>query len=254
MFRKVVFKKMLYPLSVDKIKDKMSRKKKLSWKETDKNDPYKEIELSLEIEHQQSSNGNYVVGVSTKYQYSYGRGLGYAIANDFLSFVFIPKSGLLAVLGRDDTVSGPMNAISNLLYPDRQNIKTFANTQFDKDSLVKTIKSLRSDDPRSWCQDFNAVHRMLYKGKMTKSNFALVDGNCVLDDPDAQDAINNAELINPTFRYYACPKLKKITHARPKTIRFNASDGVVSVSTPHDPEQWYGFINFLVKSIKMESA
>ena len=66
--------------------------------------------MSLEIEHQRRQNGNYVVGISTKYQYSYGRGRGHGVAADFLSLIFMPKSKLLAVLGHDDAVGGPVRA------------------------------------------------------------------------------------------------------------------------------------------------
>lgn len=118
-------------------------------------------------------------------------------------------------------------------------------------ALVGAIRTLRSGDDRSWCQDFNAVHKELYKKRMTKSNFALKEGNCVLDDPEALDHIGNAEIINPTFRYYACRYLKRTTHKKPKTIRFNGSDGAVSLSTAHDFDQWYDF-GFLAKSLKME--
>ena len=241
--------------SIDDIENKMSKIEKLPWKEPDKNKPGKEIEMSLDVEHKERRNGNYLVGVSTKYQYSYGRGLGHTVIYDLASLIFFPKNRLLVVLGRDDSVSGPVREISNTLYKNRNGIKTFSNVQFGTDSLVKTIRILREDDRRSWCQDHNSMHRReLYKGKMTKFNFALAEGNCVLDDPEAQDAIQHATHINPTFKYYNCPKLKSITYDKPKTIRFNGSDGVVSTSIGHDFNAWYGFVEFLIKSLAIESV
>ena len=255
MYRRAVFKRMDYELAVGDIESKLSKTKRLSWNEPDKNRPGKEIEMSLDIEHKLRKDGNYVVGISTKYQYSYGRGQGHGVISDFVSLMFFPKNRMLVVLGRDDSVSGPIREISNTLYQNRKGIKAFSNVQFGTDSLVKTIKTLRGDDSRSWCQHYNSTHgQELYEGKKATTNFSLAEGNCVLDDPEAQDAIRHATHINPTFKYYTCPKLKNITHDKPKTMRFNGIDGFVSTSVVYDFDAWYNFVQFLIKSLAVESV
>lgn len=252
MYRRAVFKRIEYGLSVGEIRAKMPQSKRHDWKEPDKNKPDAEIDMSLEVKNIQSSNGNCRVVINTTYQYRYGRGLGYTVTSDLISLIFLTKNKLLVVLGRDDSVSGAVREVSNIRYPNRKGMKTFSSIQFDKDLLVKTIRILRKDDSSSWCQDYNAVYgARLYKEKMTKSNFALVDGKCVLDDRDAIDAIKHATHISPVYKYYTCPKLEEITHNKPKAVRFNGFDGVVSTSTAHDLDSWHGFATFLVKSLEL---
>jgi len=171
---------------------------------------------------------------------------------DLYGLIFLPKYDLLVVLGRDTAVSELLSFIGNALYPDAGTHVIFKHLQFVPDSLVATIKKLRKDDPKSWCDEYRGKHSAVkYQNKKTKSNFSLGEGKCVLDDSEAIDAINKSSSINPVFKFYKCPKFISKTFDTPKYLLFNGGNGSVGVSVGQDFDNWYKFISeFLVKELQ----
>lgn len=253
MYRKAEFFKMKYPLKIEAIKSKFaSLDKSISRKTEDKNSLIRKIELDCTIEHKRVKDENYFVGLDFQYQISPRRGVPYQKTRDLYGLIFLPKYELLVVLGRGDAVGEILSLIGDVLYPEIKGHIVFNHLKFDTESLVNTVKKLRKDDSNSWCEEYRGRHDgVKYQGKKTKSNFSLGEGNCVLDDAEAIDAIDHSTSISPVLKFYKCPKLNSTTYDLPKTILFNGKDGIVSVSVPQDFDDWYKFISeFLVKELK----
>lgn len=253
MYRKAEFYKMKYPLKIEQIKSKFDDLKKLNTRKVDdKNSTIRKIELDCTIEHKRVKDDNYIVGLDFQFQISPRRGVPFQKTRDLYGLIFFPKHELLVILGRDTAVGEIISFIGEKLYPDIKGHLLFNHLKFESDSLVKIIKKLRNDDDRSWCDEYRGKHAgVKYQGKKTKSNFSLGEGNCVLDDSEAVDAINNSTSINPTYKFYKCPKLTRKTYDSPKTILFNGEGGTVSVSVAQDFDNWYRFISeFLLNELQ----
>jgi len=252
MYRKAEFFQLKYPLKIDEIKSKFKDLKSTKRKILDKNSTIRKIELNCDIEHKKVKDENYIIGIDFEFQISPRKGVPYQKTRDLYGLIFLPGYNLLVVLGRDTAVSELLSFIGKTLYPNGGNEIVFKHLQFNPDSLVETIKKLRRDDPKSWCDEYRGKHDAIkYQGKKTKSNFSLGEGECVLDDQEAIDAINNATSINPTFKFYKCPKLTSKTYDAPKYILFNGGNGSVSVSVAQDFDNWYKFISgFLVEELQ----
>lgn len=252
MYRKAEFFKMEFPITADQIKAKFSDLKSVPRKTLDKNSIIKKITLDCSIEHNKKKDDNYLIGLDFQYQISPRRGIPFQKTRDLYGLIFLPKHKLLVVLGRGDAVSEIIPFIAKILYPESKAHLVFRHVQFTSDSLVETIKKLRADDKKSWCDEYRGKHGAIkYQGKKTKSNFSLGEGNCVLDDDEAIGAIEESTSINPTFKFYKCPKLNHIAYDSPKTMLFNGERGSISITVSQEFDYWYNFISeFLVKKLQ----
>jgi hypothetical protein len=251
MYRKAEFFKMDFPLPIEEIKAKFSKLKSLPRKTEDKNSIIRKITLDCSFEHKKEKDENYLVGIDFQFQISPRRGVPYQKTRDLYGLIFLPKNNLLVILGRDDAVGEIITFIAEILYPESKRHLVFRHVQFTPESLVNTIKKLRDDDDESWCDEYRGKHGATkYQGKKTKSNFSLGEGSCILDDSEAIDAISQSTSINPTYKFYKCPKLNTKTYDSPKTLLFNGGNGSVSVTVSQDFDNWYKFISeFLVKEL-----
>lgn len=252
MYRKAEFFKMDFPLTVEEIKSKFSNLTSVPRKTEDKNSMIRKITLDCSFEHKKKKDDNYFVGLDFQFQISPRRGVPFQKTRDLYGLIFLPQHNLLVVLGRDTAISELISFIATILYPETKRHLVFRHVQFTSDSLVETIKKLRLDDPKSWCDEYRGKHGAVkYQGKKTKSNFSLGEGNCVLDDTEAIGAISASTSINPTFKFYKCPKLNPLAYDSPKTMLFNGENGSVSVTVSQEFDNWYKFISeFLVKELK----
>lgn len=252
VYRRAEFFKIEYPLKIDVIKAKFKGIKDHYRNPTDKNNLMKKIKLTCSFEHKEEKDGNYLIGLDLEYQISPRKGVPFQKTRDLYALIFFPKSNLLVVLGRDSAISEIIPMISKILYPDAKKINVFKHVNFDTDSIVNAIRILRNDDENSWCHDYRGKHSgTKYQGKKTTSDFSLGEGNCVLDDAEAIDAISVSTSINPTYKFYRCPKLNSKSYDSPKTISFNGEYGRISISTSPNFEIWYVFISkFLINELK----
>lgn len=252
MYRKAEFFRMKYPLTLEEIQTRFKKLQSGKRKTNDKNSTIRKIELDCDVEHKRAKDENYIIGMDFEFQISARRGVPWQKTRDLYGLIFLPKYDILVVLGRDDAVSELLSFIGKTLYPDAGSHVVFRHLQFVPDSLVDTIRKLRKDDPQSWCDEYRGKHDAIkYQGKKTKSNFSLGEGECVLDDAEAIDAIDNSSSINPVFKFYKCSKLTPKRYDKPKYILFNGGNGSVSVSVGQDFDNWYKFITeFLVKELQ----
>jgi len=243
---------MKYPLKIEEIKSRFANLKSQKREIPDKNSTVRKIELDCDIEHKKVKDENYLVGIDFEFQISARKGVPWQKTRDLYGLIFLPNYNLLIVLGRDTAVSELITFIGNTLYPDAKRETVFKHLQFTPDSLVQTIKKLRKDDVKSWCDEYRGKHDAVkYQGRKTKSNFSLGEGECVLDDSEAIEAIDNSSSINPVFKFYKCPKLTSKNYDTPKYILFNGGNGSVSASVGQDFDNWYRFISeFLVSELE----
>ena len=153
-------------------------------------------------------------------------------------------------MGRDG-IEEAVEEVSRMLYPDA-NDDVFLPVQFALDSVVGAIRLLRDTNPRSWCHSFgDRFDASPYKGKRTL-DFSKDPGECILDDGETADAIRNATSLSPKYKFYSCTQLNQTVYDQPKSIRFNARYGTVSVSTQQEFEDLYGFVSgFLARELKV---
>ena len=257
LYRRAEFFKIEYPLTVDIIKKRIGKIKDKTRETKDKNHITRNITLECSFENRVEKDGNYFVGLNLEYQISPKKGVPYQKTRDFYAVIFFPKKNVLVVLGRDTAISEMLKLFSDILYPDTdlKYYRVFGSVVFGINSMIKAIKEMRKDDPSSWCDEYNGKHgAKKYQGKKTKSNFSLGEGNCVLDNKEAQGAIAAATSISPKFKFYKCPKLTHTVYEQPKTISFNGCNGVVSSSIPQDFDNWYRFISeFLIDRLEINS-
>ncbi len=193
MYRKAEFFKMEFPLTIEQIKAKFSKLKSVPRKTPDKNSMIRKITLNCSFEHNKMKDDNYIIGLDFQYQISPRRGIPFQKTRDLYGLIFLPKYKLLVVLGRGDAVGEIIPFIAKILYPESKAHLVFKHVQFTSDSLVETIKKLRTDDIKSWCDEYRGKHGATkYQGKKTKSNFSLGEGNCVLDDDESIGAIEES--------------------------------------------------------------
>ena len=251
MYRRAEFFKMDFPLKIEDIVKKFKSVKERTRKENDKNHITKKIDLKCTFEHKYEKNGTYHLGISIEYQIRANMAVPYQITSDLLAFIFFPKNNLLVVLGKNYVINKAIHEVSKILYPGEE-LRMFSPISFSVAYLINTIMQLRQDDPRSWCDEYRGRHdHIKYQNKKRKSNFSLEEGNCVLDDAEAKDAISKSSSISPKYKYYQCKKLSETSHDKPKTISFNGRDGIISLSIHHEFEEWYRFISFLRKDLKL---
>ena len=255
MYRRAEFFKISYPLKIDEIKNRCKNIKDKPRTVNDKNFITKKITLECSFDQKEEKNGNYLLGINVEYQLSPKKGVPYQTTRDLFAFMFFPNNNILVVLGRDAAINEAINEVSKILYPDVENLKVFGSVTFSVDSMVEAIKQMRNDDPDSWCDEYGGKHDGIkYQGRKTKSNFSLGEGNCVLDDREAQEAIASSTSISPKYKFYKCPKLHKISYDKPKTMSFNGRNGVVSISIHQEFENWYKFIaEFLMSTLEFDS-
>ena len=254
MHRRAEFFRIDYPLKLEDIKNKFKNVKDRQRKVQDKNHITKKITLGCSFDNKKERDGNYLLGVHVEYQIHPKKGMSYQKTSDLFGFIFFLSHNLLVVLGRDEAIGDAVKEVSKILYPD-EDLRVLSPITFTVDSLVKTITEMRKDDPESWCDEYRARHDgVKYQDRKTKSNFSLGPGQCVLDDLEAQGAIDASTSISPKYKFYICPKLNPISYDRPKTISFNGRDGVISISIEQKPENWYRFISdFLLKTLMLNS-
>ena len=253
MYRRAEFFKIDYPLTLQDIKTKIGPVTKKPRRVPDKNALTKKITLDCSFDHKNIINGHYILGMEIEYQITLRKGVPYQKTRDVFAFLFFAKQKILVVLGRDEAIVEAVKEVSNVLYGDTKNIKPFRPVKFTKDSLVGIINKLKQDDDGSWCDEYNAHHTAIkYQGKKTKTNFSLGEGNCVLEDEEAQQEIDNATSISPKYRFTKCPQLNGESYPQPKTLTFNGRNGVVSLSIRQDFENWYRFVsNFLLQHLEL---
>lgn len=253
MYGRAKFFRIDYPITVQDIDKKIKNVTKKIKRVPDKNIMTEKISLSRKFYNKRKIGENYIFGMEMEWQITVKKGMPYQTTQDLLDFLFFTKEKILVVLGSDDVVAGAVKEVAETLYGDIHNIKPFGHVTFEKNSLVNIINKLKQDDPDSWCDEHNAYHGALkYQERKTKTNFSLGEGNCVLDDPEAQKEIDNATSISPKYRFTKCPKFNGISYDLPKTLRFNGMKGVVSISTKQNFENWHKFIsNFLLQHLEL---
>lgn len=251
LFRKASFFKVETALKVDEITNRLTGVQNRPRAVPDKNSAGKRITLKCEFRQKKVKDGNYVLGVRIEYQIRPRTDMEYQKAQNYFIFVFFPRHDLLAVLGSDDAMRDAVNVVQEALYPDVDDRAMFRPATLEVDSVVETIKEMKKDDPYSWCSDYGGIHDgPKYQDKKTKSNFSLEEGKCVLEDPEALDAIAHSSAIAPKYKFYTCPKLSPNPYTRPKSMQFNGKRGTVTIFIPHEFEHWYGFIwDFLLDSL-----
>jgi hypothetical protein len=252
VYHRAKFFQIEFPLKIDEIKEKLKKLKDHKRKVVNKNNLIKKIELVCTFENKTEKSGNYFLGLDLEYQISPRKGVRYQTTRDLFAIIFFPKKNILTILGRDDAITEIIPIISEILYKDADKLNVFKHVKFDIDSVIDIIKLLRKDDDDSWCNEYRGNHDVVkYEGKKTKSNFSLGEGNCVLDDSEAIQAINQSSSISPTFKFYRCPKLNSEAYDTPKTITFNTKKGTIGISMSQEFENWYNFIsNFILKNLR----
>lgn len=252
MYRKTVWFKMAYPLNLaDMGKAFRGAKKRRARRVRDKNNPGSWVELPCSFERTER-DGNYIVNVTLVHQVRARSDMEYQRATDNLALVFLQGKRLLVVMGRDG-IEEAVEEVSRMLYPGA-NEDVFLPVQFGLGSVVDAIRLLRDTNPRSWCHSFGGrFDASPYKGKRTL-DFSKDPGECILDDGEAADAIKNATSLSPTYKFYLCTQLSQKVYDQPKSIRFNARYGTVSVSTPQEFEDLYGLVSrFLAKELEVSA-
>ena len=256
-YRRAEYRIMEYSLQLNDIEKKIRKIKNQPRTIKDKNFITKNITLHCSFENRKEKNGNYICGLDLEYQISPKKGVPYQTTRDFYAVIFLPKEQMLVVLGRDTAISEVIEILSDILSidTDRKHTRMFNHVSFNTESMVKVIKKMRKDDKRAWCDEYNGKHGAVkYQQRKTKSNFSLGEGNCVLDDSEAQEAIDMSTSISPKFKFYTCPRLNKITYEQPKTISFNGLRGVISISTAQNFDNWYRFIaEFLIDNLEIQN-
>lgn len=251
LFRSAKFFKIETPLGVDEMLSRFEKVGSKSRSVNDKNILGQKITLGCKFSRKRKMDGNYILNVSIEYQIHPKKGMPYQTARDLLTFVFFINQGTLVVLGRDDAMQDAVNTVQEVAYPNVEDMRMFRPVALDVESLVKTITVMKSDDPNSWCSDYGGVHDAVkYQNRKTKSNFSLGEGKCVLDDPEAIEAIKCSTTISPRYKFYVCPKLNEHSYNKPKTMLFNGKNGSITIFTPQEFEDWYRFIlYFLLESL-----
>lgn len=241
MYRKTVWLKMAYHLSAGE----MSRafrdiRKKRARHVRDKNNPSTWVELPCSFE-KKGRDGNYIVNVTLAHQIRARPDMEYQRVSDSLALVFLMNEQLLVVMGRDG-IEEAVKEVSEMLYPGVDE-KVFLPVQFKPDSVVAAIRRLRDSNQGSWCHSFGGrFDAAMYKGKRTL-DFSKDPGECILDDAEAADAIRNASSLSPTYKFYSCRQLSQTEYDQPKSIRFSARRGTVSISVVQEFEDMYGFVS-----------
>ena len=254
MYKKVIFYEMKYPLPIEKIKKQFSKLIKEKRFVSDKNFITKKISLICDFENKKPKDDNYCVGVDFEFQIRARNNVPWQKTRDLYGIIFIPKYNLMVVSGRDQGVPEFLSFFRDKLYIDAKNEIVFKRIQFTIDSVIEIINKLKKDDKESWCDEYRGKHESIkYQDKKTKSNFSLGEGNCVLDDEEAKDAIEVSSSISPVFKYYKCPKLNGDVFDTPKSITFNSQKGSISFSISQDFDNIYKFIiNFFVDKVKLK--
>lgn len=239
-------------MSIQEIKKKIGSVKNRQRKVPSKGAPERKITLDCDFTHK-AHDDYYVLGVDLEYQITARKGMPYQRTRDFFAFLFFEKEKVLVVLGRDKAIPEVIKVVSDILYGDVQDLKPFISVGFGKDSLVRIIGMLKEDDSDSWCDEHNAIHGALrFDDRKTKTNFSLGEGNCVLEDDEANREIANATSINPKYRFYKLPKMNIMLSPKPQTLKFNGTDGVISISRFQDFENWEMLIaKFLLKHLEL---
>lgn len=251
MFRTVAFFRIEAPLGIDKITRQFAKIKNKPRKVKDKNVDSQKITLGCKFNKKEVIDGNYILGVSIEHQVHPKKDTKYQKIRDYFIFIFFTNDDFLAVLGRPDVRRDAVNVVMEMLYPQVEDMQMFSPVSFDVNSVVKTINVMKKDDSRSWCSDYGGMHDAVkYQNKKTKSNFSLGEGECVLDDPEAKEAIRHSTTIGPKYKFHACPKLNERTYNRARTMQFSGKNGTVTIFTPQEFKAWYRFIlDFLLDSL-----
>ena len=215
-------------------------KKKRARHVRDRNNPGKWVDLPCSFDKEER-DGNYIVNVTLVHQIRARPDMEYQRVSDTLALVFLMDEELLVVMGRDG-IEEAVKEVSEMLYPGVDE-KVFHPVQFKPDSVVAAIKHLRDSNQGSWCHSFGGkFDAAKYKGKRTL-DFSKDPGECILDDAEAADAIQNASSLSPTYKFYSCRQLSQTEYDQPKSIRFSARRGTVSVSVVQEFEDMYGFVS-----------
>ena len=216
----------------------------------DLNDPTQKIDLEFHVVQEKRDGANYLLGCTIQSQERLNRDVPYTVIRDRLAFLFLPELKILVVLGRERHINCAIKEMTRLLFPDnKEDLVVFSRTPLSKNAVLDVIMKMREDDPRSWCNAFNAEHGdgRMWNREKTRTDFSLAEGRCVLDHPEAQAEIANAVNISPRYKFYECRHLTPDTYMTHKTMRLSGPNGVVSTSVPFEFERWYGFVvNFLL--------
>ena len=213
----------------------------------DKNNPGTWIELPCSFDRT-DRDGNYIVNVTLAHQVRARADMEYQKVTDNVALVFLLSEQMLVVMGRDG-IEEAIEEVSELLYPG-VNERVFHPVQFETDSVVGTVRSLRDSNNGSWCHSFGGkFDDKKYKDKRTL-DFSKDPGECILDDGEAADAIRSATSLSPTYKFYSCKQLSQAEYDQPKAIRFSARRGTVSISVAQEFEDMYRFVSFLAGELK----
>lgn len=248
VYKRTVWFKMVYLLkardmnkALKGIKDKGTRRVR------DKNNPGTWVELPCSFDRTER-NGNYIVNVTLAHQIRARADMEYQKVTDNVALVFLMSEQMLVVMGRDG-IEEAIEEVSEMLYPGVDE-RLFLPVQFETDSVVGAIKLLRDSNDRSWCHSFGGkFDDKKYNGKRTL-DFSKDPGECILDDGEAVDAIRNSTSLSPTYKFYSCRQLGQAEYDQPKSIRFSARHGTVSISVAQEFEDMYRFVLFLAGELK----
>ena len=252
MYKSATFFRINHPLPLADMANRFGGNEHQTRMVPDQNNDIDEIVLGYDFYNQYEDNGNYICEVNLEYQIRLRRGAQYQTTRDPFTFIFFIEHRILVVLGRNAVLGNAVDFLAQILHPDIQALDIFSPIQFGVDSLTETIRTLRDDDPGSWCDSYNARHEgERYQGRKTKTNYSLGPGECVLRDPEAIEAINMATSISPTYKFFTCTRLNNIPYTRPKSMKFNTLRGTVYIPTQQEFESWYRFIaDFLLNTLE----
>ena len=222
MYRRAAFYSLGLPIRLTNILNEIMRGEK-KWTINDLKDPIQKIEFELSI-LDDSDDTNYVLSCIVEAQERRNKDAQYITVRSRLHFLFLLKQNAFVVLGKERYVNRTIREMTKSLFPNNtENLVLFNSTPLNKDAIMAIIRSMRKNDQRS-CSAFNAKH-----------------------DPDVQAEIENANNMNPHYKFYCCPQLTTDTYKNPKTICFSDTDGTIGTSIPFEFERWYAFIvNFLL--------
>lgn len=253
MYQKAVWFKMAYPLRQgDMSRALKDAKKKSARRVRDKNNPGTWIELPCSFE-KETRGGNYIVNVTLVHQIRARKDMEYQRVTDSLALVFLMSKEMLVVMGRDG-IGEAVEEVSRMLYPGVDD-DVFLPVQFGLDSVVAAIRRLRDTNPGSWCHSFGArFEASPYRGGKRTLDFSKDPGECILDDGEAADAIRSATSLSPKYKFYSCSQLGPTEYSQPKSIRFNARCGTVSISAPQEFDDMYTFVSgFLAEELDVSA-
>lgn len=227
-------------------------KKKSVRRVRDKNNPGTWIELPHSFE-KETRGGDYTANAALVRRIRARKDMEHQRATGSPAPVFLMSAGVPVVMGRDG-IGEAVEGASRMLYPGVDD-DVFLPAQFGLGSVVAAIRRLRDTNPGSWCHSFGAgFEASPYRGGKRTLDFSKDPGECILDDGEAADAIRSATSLSPKYKFHSCSQLGPTEYSQPKSIRFNARCGTVSISAPQEFDDMYTFVSgFLAEELDVSA-